>query len=360
MSKLTKSEKYLFSLTQSEATTTAAQRAAIKREGLTGLTPSTVRAARQKHYRLWLTTLKPNDRKLPSWLLAARYQESHDGWIGVATIKVGRPCSVSSIARLAHDSIDWGRQRKHSIGNATASHPRVRTITSGTGWDMVTNRYTDYLCVLSPDGRKIAVQVKASMPVEIHTVYGDRFFFGGELHSTVRPKLRQNYQVTTRDTYRALQRAGANVKLVRQTSEMVASGSGEDTRIKSHNLVCVVADGIGGYYHVRAGQSSLDVRIQILKRQNEHRLTVRNAQLDERLSAAPVWVCIEDSLSAGNCAQGTTAFVDQIAASMSVEPQDLGAVRSDIILATRDNRYTRGACRAAALRRGRVAVEQLV
>jgi len=76
----------------------------------------------------------------------------------------------------------------------------------------------------------------------------------------------------------------------------------------------------------------------------------RNESVDEWLVSHPVFVGIPDSLTAGNCPQGTRAFADIVAEQLHVDSPAIGGIRSDVMLSHRDDVYTRRAARMAALR----------
>lgn len=89
----------------------------------------------------------------------------------------------------------------------------------------------------------------------------------------------------------------------------------------------------------------------ITRRRTERRLAGRNERLDQVLATTPVWVSADDSVGAGNCPLGTTEFRRRVELELGAQGE-IGAVRADMILALRDDNYTRRACRAAALRAG--------
>lgn len=349
MKTLTKAEAYLFSLTGSQAKTLSAQRAAIARCGLTGMTPATVRRARQKAFAEWRST-QSDLAGMPAWLAAARWESLGSDWLHAYAGDAGQCLDVPLLSRIAHYSVDWGRLRKHSGGNATAFAPRVREETNGkTGWDCVTWRHADYLSVLSPDGHTIAIQTDSS-PIELHSVYRNQCLYRGErvylkLRDAYRP-----YRVTLRDTCRLLRRHGYDSRMVHQSADMVSAGSGDSTRDRSHQLYCVIPDGIGGWYHVTAGQSVESIRATLANR----RQTQQAAEIDAAVDrvADRLWVCVDDSLSSGNCYPGTNQFRQSIQSVLSADGE-LGAVTAATILSLRDDQFTRRACRAAYVRQYR-------
>jgi hypothetical protein len=350
-SKLTKLEKFQFSLTQSVAETVPAQRAAIAREGLKGATPASVRKARREAFDAWLPTQK-DLVGLPVWIAAARWQASGDDWLHVypEPAKAGFVADYrSELGAIAHDSIDWGRNRKHSRGDSTAFAPRVREESNGkSGWDRVVFRYADYLAVINPQRTKIAVQVRGEDKIQICAYRNRRFFFEGQLIAPPR-RVSESYKLTIRDTMRRMRNAGFEAKLVRQTADMVSSGSGESLR--RGDLYCVVADGLGGWYHCQLSDSPERVRRALADR----RINSRNAELDALIKSQParIWVSVEDSLAAGNCKAGTQNFVSTVLEKLQ-PAGEIGAVRADVLLSIRNDDFTRRAARVAALRLARV------
>lgn len=69
----------------------------------------------------------------------------------------------------------------------------------------------------------------------------------------------------------------------------------------------------------------------------------------ERQRLANVWVSAPDSIRAGNCAVGTEHMAAVLARSLRAQGE-LGAVRADVLLMTRDDVFTRRAITAAAAR----------
>lgn len=87
------------------------------------------------------------------------------------------------------------------------------------------------------------------------------------------------------------------------------------------------------------------------QRRIERHLTERNARLDAMIAERghEVYVALADSVASGNCEVGTLDFAKQISPVASVAPE-LACTSAAAILATRDDQYTRRACRVAALR----------
>lgn len=346
MKSLTKAEIYQFSLCRrKQAKTIPAQRAAIEREGLTGATPASVRKARQAAFREFRDK-QADLPKLPAWAAAARFEASRNDWLHVSPIPAGSARDCVGLASLAYSAVEWGRLRKHSYGHGTASAPRVRHETNGkTGWDCVTWRYADYLCVLSPDGKRVAVQVDGK-PVTLHSAFRGRCLYRGIRIQLVPPTTVSVASITPRATARRLRLHGYDARVVRQTTASVASGIGDNCRTGGQ-IVVIVPDGLGGWYHASVGESAESVRSALAKR----RTVAKQAELDSAILFAGdrIWVTMADSIAAGNCQAGTTGFRDDLLRTIGATGE-VGAATASAILATSDNAFTRRACRVAAIR----------
>lgn len=340
MRPLSAHEKYLFSLTPSNAQTPAAQRTAIAREGLAGKTKSDILAERLKQWREFRAKPENADlKRTPAWLVAARF-EAFPGWKNVATIKAGKPLNVESIAAIAHNAIDWGRLRKHSRGSGDAFQPRVTEEDNGkTGWHRVVRRFACYLCVISPDRKSIAIQAKTGDKIAIHKIRNGCF-----LHD------RQRHWINARRT--------TDWNLTEETAKIMARAlrrrlpAGLDCT-NDGRKVYVTEKSTGELYHFDCwSHAPLSVvREAFEKRAILRRQEARNAEIDRLLAdrAAFVWVEYSDSILSGNCESESRRFRESLQKQLSAEGE-LGAVRADIILAMRDDNYTRRACRVAALR----------
>lgn len=352
MKPLSKHERYLFSLTDSVATSVKAQRAAIARAGLTGKTRSEIHKIRLKNWR----ELRANKPDVPVFVLAA--QQAYRSWDRQAPSlsMQGVVCDCRGLSILAHDSIDWGRIRKRSRGDATARGFHVREEDNGkTGWNRVVDRYVDYGCVKSPDDKKIAIQVD-NTGWHIKPMFRRKFFFrdvlyqldGSVLPSKMSP--RQNLRAIAR----TLQRHGWDAYLTYQSDEEVSAGSGERHR-KGKNFVCVVNMGQYGYYHhsLTHAVSCRNALTAINEALKQRRDTKRKQEFDAAIAAGKeVFVGIDDSVKGGNCAPGTASFAEQLCKSLGLDPAGTGGVLSSVLLAFRDDVYTRRAVYAAMMRRG--------
>jgi hypothetical protein len=72
-------------------------------------------------------------------------------------------------------------------------------------------------------------------------------------------------------------------------------------------------------------------------------------EMDAIISERDPFVGVDDSVSAGNCRQGTSVFRERIERQLQTSGC-IGAVRASVILSLRDDAYTRRACRQAASR----------
>lgn len=119
---------------------------------------------------------------------------------------------------------------------------------------------------------------------------------------------------------------------------------------------------VRGRYHVAAhadtprarARARAQYRASIVRRLETRadRARQRAESSEERRILARVWVTQDDSRAGGNCAPATEAYAEQLAGELGCEGE-LGAVRADVLLAHRDDMYTR---RAVAAARKRMAI----
>jgi hypothetical protein len=347
---LTAHERYLFSLTRSTATTPQWQRAAIRREGLAGMTRRAVLERRRQHWAEFRSF--PENRGLPAWLVAARAVDAAGWWAEMPVVPQGTVAIYSSpLGREAFSLAAWGKARKRSKGCPTPHAPRIRETDNGrTGWDRVVDRFADYLCVISPDGTRAAIQTSAAEPVAVVRVWRGRALWRGQAvrvaHGQPYPGERIAAVTPCRWQAERLRRAGLDARVVRQTREMVSAGSGETLR-SGGELWVIVPDGSGGFYHPTLWETAGDVLKAIRRRAIAARAVRLDATLAER--GATIWVSVADSIAGGNCQPGTAAFASDFAGAIGATGE-IGGATAAAILAYRDDRMTRAACRAAALR----------
>lgn len=341
--KLTKQEQFLFSLTPSCATSPELQRLAIKHAGLDGATRAAVRAEQLKRWR----EVRNKHKGVPSWVLAARF--SHFVGYDKPPVKAGTAITCTHLQVLAFEEANWGKVRKREYGRGTANPPRIRTRDNGrVGWKRVVWHHADYLCVLSPDGKQVAIQVRASDPIRICTVWRGRCKFEGEVFRLIKQEPTEVRKRNARDTANLFRRAGFEARVVRQDCAMVSAGSGETLRDrKTGELCCVVPDGFGGWYHIANYEKPDEIRRAIRRRL----VNSRASRLDELIQqhAERIWVGLNDSISGGNCSSGTQAFAQQFVREIAADGE-LGAATAAAILRVRNDDFTRRACRVAALR----------
>lgn len=367
MKSLSSLEKWKLALTGSFASTVAGQRAAIRRHGLARKSKQEVKSECRQRYQTWLATQPTYYRKLPAWLTWTIYHATTGDRVAPYVSTLGETVNCALLSGLAYGAVDWGQARNHSYGYGRAVPASVEEQRRGSGWNARVRRYAHYLAILSPDRKWVAIQVDAREPIRVYRVYRETMvtdalscWFRGARLSFARNNHARQCPVS-RDFYRLLKRHGFDARLVRQTEDMVSNGSGDSTGNRSHPLYCVVPDGLGGWYHVAASRSRWigrignrivhEVRTALAERVANHRQTVRNAELDRLLSSCGenIWVRFQDSLDAGNCQAGTSAFLTSLKEKVNATGE-IGAVRASVILAIRDDTYTRAACRTAALR----------
>jgi hypothetical protein len=303
MKALTRHEEYLFSLTASTAKSVAAQRAAISREGLAGLTHADIERVRRETWK----RLRAKNPGVPAWVLASR---PATGWQNQLPhgVKPGILRNCSAVRSEAYNAVDWGRLRKHNRGDNTAFGAGVRETTNGkSGWDCVTWRYADYGCVLSPDARKVAYSVVRGK-WNLSAQFRGRFFLNGHA-ARLNAEQPKAYQLRLRDCLRLLRNAGFSACLTRQTKEQIAAGSGD--RGRAGQLVLIVDLGREGFYHADCVRNVVESVRSALARRIETRDQTELAAIIDRGEAAGVYVCAADSYRAGNCRAGTSAFASR-------------------------------------------------
>lgn len=364
MRKLTRTEKVLFKLTRSTAATVSAQLSAIKRAGLEGKSIPEVRKIQKDNFREWRNAyiLKhPEEKRFPQWFFAAKYDQGGQDWTRTLPPSIHAGKVVSSTVRdLATDLADWGNLRKKS-GSMASTDCRIITNDNGRkGWDRVVWHYAGYGSILSPDGKTIAVCVKAfsrhHAPGEsgwsFHPVFHGKFMYRGNRevikYSDWHPVDQSPATMPIRALVRLLRMHGMEAAVCRQRTT-------EDTlnSLRSGGKLYVVAKrGDLGYYHVY--YSDLRHPIHILQRIQLAFAQRKYAQLQERqieraISVNP-FVCVEDSLAAGNCLPGTEQFRTRVQSQLGAEGP-LGAVRADVLLSMRNDQYVRRAVLVAASRK---------
>lgn len=342
MKTLTRQERYLFGLTGSKAKTVAAQRAAIRRAGLFGLTRADVVRTQRENWR----RRRQESPRLPAWLLAAR--PPRDGWAHWLPpgVRAGVVAECSTIRRMAYDQVNWGRLRKRSTGDATPYTARVSETDNGqSGWHRVVWYHADYGCVVSPNRDQIAVSVAANQ-WRYTRLWRGAFLFEGKRHKIAAPASTRPAP-TLRDCCRALQRAGFAAYLTRQTAAEIAAGAGTRHRHMGTLVLCVDF-GRDGIYHVEAERRCIRAVQLAAARRAEVREQAELAAIVDRGEAAGCFVCLADSVRAGNCRQGTMTWGTR----HSLDPQRHYRAAELLPLANGNLRHVRAAV-VVALRRER-------
>ena len=340
--KLSAHEKKLLAMTFSCSTLLSSQRSAIRRAGLSGATAKQVWATQRETWRRYKALAT---KGVPSWVTAARFL-SYKTWQHMrCPAAAGKVVDSKELMKLAYESVPWGKARKRSCGYGNLWHSGiVESDNGGSGWNRVVWRHSHYICVLSPDRKKLYYQLPGEKP-KIATVFrgyflhnGKRCFAGQEKHPST------GRLASFRITCEQLRRSGLPAKIVRQTPEMIIDGSGESVR-SGGKIMCVVDAGDGSFYHAYVAQSPDSVRRAIGDRID---VNVRRAKrvIEEKAETEllkRVWVTEEDSLQAGNCFAGTRLFMAAIRKALGVTCE-IGAVRGDWLLSQRNDQYTKAAC----------------
>ena len=339
---LTTAEKYQFSLCDSVAKTIPAQRAAIQREGLRGMTRAQIRTAQLDYWKGWKSADHGN---APAWVVAAKFLAAGSDWRHAACpTAAGTVQTVRALRTAAYNAAAWGRSRKRGCGEPTLARCGITETDNGkTGWDRVVERAADYICVLSPRGDQLYWQHdRAASPV-VSRVYRGHFMLNGK-RTPITVTAPAGWRPTPRSDARRLRLAGLDARVARQTPAMVELGSGETLQARGlGSVVCVVACGDGSYYHPSRGQAAESVR-DAIERRSIVAAASRPIEHPER-----VWVSVADSIAAGNCGAGTRLCADMLHRLLGATGE-VGAVRADWLLGRRNDDFTRRACVAAAAR----------
>jgi len=101
-------------------------------------------------------------------------------------------------------------------------------------------------------------------------------------------------------------------------------------------------------YHLRRVADINDAIITLRRRANERRMVERNANLDTIIAQRgyAILVSIDDSVKSGNCPMGTEKFREHVKTEYQYDAQVISA---DLLLAIRDDEFTRRAARWALL-----------
>ena len=341
---LTTAEKYQLSLCESVAKTIPAQRAAIQREGLRGMTRAQIRAAQLDYWKGWKSADHGN---APAWVVAAKFLAAGSDWRHAACpTAAGTVQTVRALRTAAYNAAAWGRSRKRGCGEPTLSRCGITESDNGkTGWDRVVERAADYICVLSPRGDQLYWQYdRAASPVVSRVLRGHFLLNGKRTPIAALLMPLTFWRPTPRSDARRLRLAGLDARAARQTPAMVELGSGETLQARGlGSVVCVVACGDGSYYHPSRGQAAESVR-DAIERRAIVAAASRPIEHPER-----VWVSVADSIAAGNCGAGTRLCADMLHRLLGATGE-VGAVRADWLLGRRNDDFTRRACVAAAAR----------
>lgn len=341
MSKLSKQEQYLFSLTDSVATTVTAQRNAITRSGLTNKSKTDLRKETFAKFKIFKNKLA--NKNIPLYVLKKRFNKSSLYKLENA----GKIVTCNKIRSLAFQNTDWGKLRKKNSGESSL-YAGIRTETNGkSGWNCVSDHYADYVLIKSPDNKKIFIQFNGTSVEK--TLFNNKFILNGKVYS-----LEKNIPLfinTARIQCKILKKAGFQAKVVRQTEDLVAFGS--DKSSKTGQLYCIVEWNNMSWYHcdnknfisVREIKARFD---RFTKVENEKQLN-NKCMLLIKSQPEKIWVSKEDSLQSGNCLPGTELFEKIVNRKLQTD-FTLGAVRADVLLSIRNDDFVLKAVQYAARR----------
>lgn len=341
MSKLSKHEQYLFSLTDSVATTVTAQRNAIARAGLVNKSKNDLRKETLAKFKIFKN--KPLNKNIPLYVLRKRFNESSFYKLENA----GKKVTCNEIRSIAFQSANWGKLRKRNYGESSL-YAGIRTETNGkSGWKCVSYHYADYVLIKSSDNKKIFIQFNGTSVEK--TLFNNKFILNGKVYTL--DKNKQLFINTARIQCKILKKAGFQAKVVRQTEDLVAFGS--DKSSKTGQLYCIVKWNNVSWYHcdnkhfisVRELKAKFD---KFIKVENEKQLN-NKCMLLIKNQPEKIWVSKEDSLQAGNCLPGTELFEKIVNRELKTNFV-IGAVRADILLSIRNDGFVLKAVQYAARR----------
>lgn len=341
-----------------EIVTPSTRRGRLRRAGLAHAdgrlySRADVRRAQWAAWRAW----RAEHPQHPTWLAARIWEGDRADWQShyPRRASVGDVVTSSTLAHAALATVrvrpPYARVRKIGTGEA-GTVAAVTTTTNGkTGWNLVVDRSVDYGSVLSPDGRWWAVRLASydSWRILRTVPRGDSAGRSAMLDGCrISCGTVTRYRPTIRDRIEAARRAGLDARVVRQTDTMVGAGSSESLR-RGGVVEGIVADGLGGWYHVLRTDTVHNIRQAIALRVADARDREREAAL--RARAAQVWVDVAASLRAGNCLPGTEARGRDVLTRLGWDcAPDAVAIRGDVLLEVGgDDVYARRALRAAAV-----------
>lgn len=260
---------------------------------------------------------------------------------------------LSVLRRHAQSAADYGR--RNNVGEpyydpaafVGDDAPGFKTINHGRySWRCRYDRYTYhalYAAIQSQDGRRLWYAAPD----------GERY--QGAISPRGSILLRSGAKSIVSLTPWDSPRAGYHLKAaVRAVNKLIARGNEQYTCRIDDGVPCVWEISTGEAYHAKGiplGRVLSSARAAFASRALQEKQTAARAALDRLLAQRghAVWVSVSDSLSAGNCAHGTDAFVQQLRAHLGADGE-IGAVTAAAILAMRDDAYTRRACHVAAAR----------
>jgi len=267
---------------------------------------------------------------------SARLQARYRRWAGEKIANV-------TVSRLAYDLTDFGRLRKTYAGRWTA-RPTIRTQDNGKcGWDKVVWHYANY-CAVRLDQTPIH-RVFFAYPEHTEIVYGTpRGLYREKQFYAYHPQRLVAVTVHAHHIVRALRAHCPAICEIRwdreaRRPEIVEKSTGERYHVETtpHRET--------EWYRSQILAAVAAFRKRRLEAATSAARTAAEARIRER--AESVYVSVEDSYDSGNCHPLSDQFASEMWAALgAVGPC---AVRADLILARRDDSYTRRAVLAAAI-----------
>lgn len=240
------------------------------------------------------------------------------------------------ISEDAFNRAPWGRERKRYEGKFSLT-PGIRTTDNGKwGWDKVVWHYADYTLIAPQKTRRgeLYTMYYVSPDQKRHIVFVSPHYYRIDNEQPQKLVCKQS-EATPLPVHIQRQLLAPHTPSVLTIQY--------DRTAKSLMLV----DALSEQYHLKEMRRGTDAARQVREALTAFRK--RRAERISTLQPEMVWVSVEDSLEAGNCRSETEKYAARLHAELGADGQ-LGAVRGDIILALRNDNYTRRAVGYAATR----------
>jgi hypothetical protein len=258
--------------------------------------------------------------------------------IKAALASKGKLVESSIVARDAESRVNWGLLRVHETGDSVLpSRVGVRETGSNRDWTKCSTlrRYADY-CLIAPAKHAGVWSMHYVTPRhERLTVYRTAHYsrIAGKPAVKLTPTAPPSLALPIHIRRRMLVTAAPPVLRV-------------ETDRAAKKLMLV--DALGEQYHIPAIRTMADARSEVRQAIAAFRKRRAERIIDVTEQAQRIYVSLDDSYAAGNCRSMSDDFARQIWERIGA--QGPAAVRADVILAARNDAYTRRACAFAAAR----------